>query len=450
MNNKKFYINEAIKREINIDLNSNVLIDVSSKEGTHSLLKYLLDNKINKPIIIGTTGLAKETHGLIKKYSLENPVALISNFSEGVSKIKKLLEELNNLGVNWKFSMVEKHHTQKTDKPSGTAKSLSKIIDRTCNVESIRTGDIIGYHEIKIESEEEEIIISHNAKSRNLFAKGCIKYISWIMKKGPGIYYEIDETYSEYYIINENDNQILITENKDLDYITNISKTENINYYVILEELENSEFLIQTFDNKLINVNYSVDIMKGVARYINKYYNFESAKISLISNGERITLSFKFENKNINIEVLTPIFKELNESFIQNLTMLITQLSGLQIIGVGKYIYNGQHLIIEVKNNIKDLDAEIISTLGTVINSEKSYDKQYYVHFISSNDNEIIVRSYDKDTNSEKYSTDGCIISFYYIAFNNNNNEKFSYSIVAKDKNVFMNYNNKKYFYNEL
>jgi len=449
MNNKKFYINEAIKREININLGSNVLIDVSSKEGTHSLLKYLLDNKINKPIIIGTTGLSNETHCLIKKYSLENPVALISNFSEGVSKIKKLLEELNNLDINWKFSMVEKHHNQKIDQPSGTAKTLSKIIDRTCNIESIRTDDIIGYHEIKIESEEEEIIISHNAKSRTLFAKGCLKYIPWIIKKDPGIYYDIDEIYSEYYIINENDNQILITENKDLD-LKNISKTENVDYYVILKELENSRFLIKIFDDELFGVNYLIDIIKGVARYINKYYNVESGKISFVSNSEDITLSFKFENKNINIEVLPPIFRELNDSFIQNLTMLITQLSGLQVIGVGKYLYNGQHLLIEIKNNIKDLDTEIISTLGTVINSEKSYDKQYHVHFINSDDNEIIIRSFNKDTNSEKYSTDGCIIGFYYIAFNNNNNEKFSYSIVTKDKNVFMNYNNKRYFYNEL
>jgi len=450
INNKKFYINEAIKREINIDLGSDVLIDVSSKEGTYSLIKYLLDNKINKPIIIGTTGLSNEIHALIKKYSLENPVALISNFSEGVSKINKLLKELNNLGVNWKFSMVEKHHTQKTDQPSGTAKSLSKIIDRPCNIESIRTGDIIGYHEIKIESEEEEIIISHNAKSRKLFAKGCIKYISWIIKKDPGIYHEIDETYSEYYIINENDNQILITENKNLDYITNISKTENIDYYVTLEELENREFLIQTFDDELINVNYSIDIMKGIAKYINKYYDLESGQLSFITNSEKITLSFKFENKNITMEVLAPIFRDLNDSFIQNLTMLITQLSGLQIIGIAKYLYNGQHLIIEVKDNIKELDTEIISTLGTIINSEKSYDKQYHAHFISSNNTEIIIRSYNKDINKEAHSTEGCIISFYYIAFNNNLNNNFSYPIISKENNIFMFYNNKKYYYNEL
>jgi 4-hydroxy-tetrahydrodipicolinate reductase len=116
---------------------------VSSKEGTHNLIKYLITNKINKPIIIGTTGLSEETSELIRSYSVSNAVALISNFSEGIPKIKKFIEELNKLSNEWNFSMIEKHHIHKKDAPSGTAKTLSSLIERECKIDALREGNII-------------------------------------------------------------------------------------------------------------------------------------------------------------------------------------------------------------------------------------------------------------------------------------------------------------------
>ena len=71
------------------------------------------------------------------------PVAVISNFSEGVPLMKRLLQDMNSLSDEWGACMVEKHHINKKDSPSGTALTLKKFINRDCEIMSIREGDIL-------------------------------------------------------------------------------------------------------------------------------------------------------------------------------------------------------------------------------------------------------------------------------------------------------------------
>jgi 2-aminoadipate transaminase len=446
--NTRFYMMEPIKREIFINPDSDVIIDVSSKEGTHNLIKYLITNKINKPIIIGTTGLSEETSELIRSYSISNAVALISNFSEGIPKIKKILEQLNKLSNEWNFSMVEKHHVHKKDSPSGTAKTLTSLIERECNINAIREGSIIGFHEIKLESPEEEIIISHSAKTRNIFAKGCIRYIPWIIKQNAGIYYEMTYEKPEYEIYSIDNQSYLVTENNDLMYIQDISKKITTDYYTTIKSIDDKTFEIKSYDSNLNLINYSINSQKSVAKYINKHYN---TKVGVIKQGHN-NINFKFENKNIILEVFAPQYFQLKDSYSQNLTVLINQLSGINVVGVSKYIFNDNHLIIEINKDVNELDSEMISTLGNIINSEKNHSQKYNVHFVSiSSDKKISIRSYDKTFEKENFSSNGCVIAFDYYTFNDN--FKFdsdtSYSFKSNDKNIMMFYHNDKYFYSE-
>ena len=96
----------------------------------------------------------------------------------------------------WTPNLTEKHHTEKKDAPSGTAKLIANHYGINHipfeSIVSIREGKIIGEHHLTLESNNETIIISHIAKSRELFAEGALRWIEWIVNKPNNIYNSID------------------------------------------------------------------------------------------------------------------------------------------------------------------------------------------------------------------------------------------------------------------
>ena len=162
------------------ELKNCVIVDVTCVEGTSYLLDKLLENKINLRLIIGTTGDFNNIESKINKYSIENKVVKISNFSYGIPEIEKILK---NFDLNiWKIKIKEIHHIHKKDAPSGTAKTLANICNYNYNnIESIREGEIFGIHEITLSTEDEEIIIIHKAKNRDIFAKGVFRFVEEII-----------------------------------------------------------------------------------------------------------------------------------------------------------------------------------------------------------------------------------------------------------------------------
>jgi 2-aminoadipate transaminase len=180
----KFY--EGFGKDINLnmfDTNSkHIIIDVSSPEGTTNLINKLIEKNINYPLIIGTTGILPTK--LIENYSTNNPVFICPNFSLGISQFKKIIDAIDK--TLWNASVVEKHHKHKKDSPSGTALKITETYNKEDNyinsndILSIREGEIIGEHELLLTSEYETIKISHSAKSRNLFAEGCVKLVEKI------------------------------------------------------------------------------------------------------------------------------------------------------------------------------------------------------------------------------------------------------------------------------
>ena len=165
-----------------------VAIDFSTPETAFNNISHAIKNNI--PIISGTTGWLEKLEEIKKLCTKYNGAFLYaSNFSIGVNMFFKINTELAKLmqDKNYKTSISETHHLEKLDKPSGTAKTLSKDIHKqlkiTPNIISHRIEKKIGTHEIMYESKIDNIKIVHEAKSRDGFALGALKAAEWIRNK---------------------------------------------------------------------------------------------------------------------------------------------------------------------------------------------------------------------------------------------------------------------------
>jgi 4-hydroxy-tetrahydrodipicolinate reductase len=150
---------------------------------------------LKKPIVIGTTGLSEEEKAKIKEASSHIPVVLSSNMSTGVNLLFKLIEDtVKVLGNEYEISILEAHHADKKDAPSGTAKEMERIAksikgpDIDVAISSVREGEIVGEHTITFESETDLIEITHSAKTRDIFVKGALKAAKFIAGKKSGLF----------------------------------------------------------------------------------------------------------------------------------------------------------------------------------------------------------------------------------------------------------------------
>ena len=152
-----------------------VVIDVSSAEGTAALLPRLS----GQALLIGTTGdLPLEA---IQRYAQDAPVAIVPNFSVGVPAMIELVKHLvPMLPEDWDIELVEAHHNQKKDAPSGTAKRLATAIQsvRSGDVptHALRIGDTFGEHTIYLSGPGERIELKHVATQRRVFAIGAKRW----------------------------------------------------------------------------------------------------------------------------------------------------------------------------------------------------------------------------------------------------------------------------------
>ena len=158
------------------------LIDFSSPEGFNIALKFCKENKI--PFISGTTGLSdKNLKGLSAAKKII-PILIASNMSLGIANLKSSIEKyLFSINTSVSCKIIEIHHTNKKDSPSGTALEIVRFleiyhadkIDGLIDVESYRIGNIFGIHRIEFKSEEGITNFQHIASSRDTFAIGALQ-----------------------------------------------------------------------------------------------------------------------------------------------------------------------------------------------------------------------------------------------------------------------------------
>ncbi len=188
---------------------ADVVIDFSHPDCIEGLLSYCKKNKI--PAVICTTGLSNRQKNELEAASETIPVFFSANMSLGINLIISLAKQaVKLLEDSFDIEIVEKHHNQKIDAPSGTAlaiadaisdemtKQTEYIYDRhtarrkrkpnEIGIHSVRGGTIVGEHSVIFAGNDEVIELKHSAASKEVFAVGAIKAAKFLCGKKPGMY----------------------------------------------------------------------------------------------------------------------------------------------------------------------------------------------------------------------------------------------------------------------
>lgn len=171
--------------------NADVLIEFSSPEATMEHLQIAKKHK--KAAVIGTTGFTKEQVGEINNISKEIPCVISPNMSPGVNLMFDIAGEITRGLPDYDIEIIEKHHRNKKDAPSGTAKRLAEGICKVklsgqIDIHAIRAGDIVGEHTVIWAGPGEVLELTHKALSRETFAGGALKAAKFVVKAKPGKY----------------------------------------------------------------------------------------------------------------------------------------------------------------------------------------------------------------------------------------------------------------------
>lgn len=192
------------------DIKADVVIDFASSKATDALLDYCTEKNI--PVVLCTTGLSEQQLERINADSKKVAILKSANMSLGINTLLKLLQDAAKVFVpaGYDVEIIEKHHNQKIDAPSGTALALADSINEVFNNEFeykydrtlerkkreqkeigmsvVRGGTIVGEHEVLFAGTDEVIEIKHTAYSRAVFGKGAVEAAKFLAGKAPRLY----------------------------------------------------------------------------------------------------------------------------------------------------------------------------------------------------------------------------------------------------------------------
>ena len=202
---------EGVVWEAALTDGADVLVDFSSPES--AVRNAELAARYKTALVIGTTGLGKAQEDALKRASESIPVLQAPNFSLGVNLMFKLAAEAAKiLGDDYNIEIVEAHHNQKVDAPSGTALGIAKAVaeplgrsipedlvngrvgkpgkrtTREIGMHALRMGAMAGDHTVYFCNDYECVSITHRAESRDVFVSGALRAAKWIVGRKAGLY----------------------------------------------------------------------------------------------------------------------------------------------------------------------------------------------------------------------------------------------------------------------
>ena len=200
-----------------VDIDYDVVVDFSRPESLETIIA--LTAKSPRPVVLATTGYSDKELVKIKNLAKKIPVFMSGNMSWGIHVMQKLVSEaVKNLWDSFDVEIIEKHHNQKVDAPSGTAKMIAETVKAsatTCRgcaqdqppvlkygregvdarriagdvtLHAVRGGTIVGEHEVIFAGDDEIITITHSALSRTIFADGVLRAAKFLISKAPNLY----------------------------------------------------------------------------------------------------------------------------------------------------------------------------------------------------------------------------------------------------------------------
>lgn len=187
---------------------ADVLVDFSSPKGLDGILAYLL--RTNTPAVLATTGYTDCQLLQIDEASHRVPIFRSANMSLGINLLISLAQQATRLLDGFDIEIVEAHHNQKVDAPSGTALMIADAVSQAksgavhyefdrhskrkkreeteIGIHSIRGGTIVGEHEVIFAGHDEVIRLSHSAASKEVFAQGALRAAEFLVGKEAGMY----------------------------------------------------------------------------------------------------------------------------------------------------------------------------------------------------------------------------------------------------------------------
>ncbi len=190
-----------------VDVQADVLIDFSAPAATMASLPVCAARHL--PCVVCTTGFSAQEQANIEACAKDIAVFQSANMSLGVNLLLELIQKANDvLGFDFDVEIVEKHHHNKVDAPSGTALMLADALNtkenyhyiydryatrakrdvREIGMHSVRGGNIVGEHDVIFAGENEVLTLSHSALSRDVFASGAVSAAIFLANQAPGLY----------------------------------------------------------------------------------------------------------------------------------------------------------------------------------------------------------------------------------------------------------------------
>lgn len=189
---------------------ADVVIDFASSKAVEGLLAYCVERKL--PCVLCTTGLSEAQLQGVEEAAKHTAILRSANMSLGINMLLKLLKEAAALlaPAGFDIEIVEKHHNQKVDAPSGTAlalaDSMNEVLDteyayiydrsqsrekrskKEIGISAIRGGTIVGEHDVIFAGTDEVVTFSHTAYSKAIFARGAVSAAKYLKQKPAGLY----------------------------------------------------------------------------------------------------------------------------------------------------------------------------------------------------------------------------------------------------------------------
>jgi 4-hydroxy-tetrahydrodipicolinate reductase len=190
---------------------TDVIIDFSRPKSSIEILNFA--KKLKRKVVIGTTGFTKKEENIIKNYSKKIAIFKSGNMSLGINLLEYVIKIFSKkITNNYQIGIVDNHHKEKIDYPSGTALMLANAVakgknknfdklkgkfflnkkgnfqNNKLNFFITRKGKTIGKHSVIYNNKIENIELKHTAFSRELFADGALNAAIWISKKNKGLF----------------------------------------------------------------------------------------------------------------------------------------------------------------------------------------------------------------------------------------------------------------------
>lgn len=184
---------------------ADLLIDFSSPKTLAGLLPYAVKHRL--ACVLGTTGYTAEDLEAIRKAADSVPIFQSSNMSRGVHVLRQLAAKAARMLPEYDIEIIEKHHNQKQDSPSGTALMLLEAVRKPgslpvygregrqtkrrpeeIGLHAVRGGTVAGDHEVGFYGSNEVITLAHQAQSRGVFVSGALAAAAWLMGQPSGLY----------------------------------------------------------------------------------------------------------------------------------------------------------------------------------------------------------------------------------------------------------------------